>query len=107
MPQEVQKIAFTITIYEAIARKQNFKQVENLYLRIFNESNQNELLQFDLGNYLTIENALVFGELYRHNKEWKFNAISSGFDGGLAAYAETSEFRSKIHLYKANKPMRL
>lgn len=85
VPQEIQKIAFSITIYEATTRKQNFGGMSNIYLRILNNDNQIELCKLDLGNSLTVENALVVGELYRHNGEWKFNAIGSGFDGGLSA----------------------
>lgn len=85
VPQEIQKIAFSITIYEATTRKQNFGGMSNIYLRILNNDNQIELCKLDLGNSLTVENALVVGEIYRHNGEWKFNAIGSGFDGGLSS----------------------
>ena len=85
VPAEITKIAFTVTIYDADARRQNFGQVSNSYIRIYNEENGEELLRYDLGEDFSIETASVFGELYRNNGEWKFNAIGSGYQGGLAA----------------------
>lgn len=85
VPAEITKIAFTVTIYDADARRQNFGQVSNSYIRIYNEENGEELLRYDLGEDFSIETASVFGELYRNNDEWKFNAIGSGYQGGLAA----------------------
>lgn len=87
VPANVQRIAFTITIHEAEKRSQNFGQVANAYARIFNEESGQELIRYDLGEDFSIETALVVGELYRHNGEWKFNAIGSGYQGGLAALA--------------------
>jgi len=85
IPQNVVKIAFTATIYEAEERNQNFGQVNNAYIRICDESNGQELMRYDLGEDFSIETAVIFGELYKHGTEWKFNAIGSGFQGGLAA----------------------
>ena len=85
VPEDVQKIVITVTIYEAQERGQNFGQVSNAYCRIVDESNGSELIRFDLGEDFSIETAVVVGELYKHNGEWKFNAIGSGFQGGLAA----------------------
>ncbi|WML47776.1 TerD family protein [Neobacillus sp. PS3-34] len=87
VPANVQRIAFTITIHEAESRNQNFGQVSNAYARIFNEETGEELIRYDLGEDFSIETALVVGELYRHNGEWKFSAIGSGYQGGLAALA--------------------
>ena len=85
IPANVQKIAFTVTIYEAEERRQNFGQVSNAFIRIVDEATNTELIRYDLGEDFSIETAVVVGELYRHNGEWKFNAIGSGFQGGLAA----------------------
>ncbi len=85
VPSNITKIAFTVTIYEAEQRRQNFGQVSNAFIRIYNEANGEELLRYDLGEDFSIETAAVFGELYRNNGEWKFNAIGSGYQGGLAA----------------------
>ena len=85
IPESVDKIVFTVTIYEAQERRQNFGQVSNAYIRIVDEDTNQELIRYDLGEDFSIETAIVVGELYRHNGEWKFNAIGSGFQGGLAA----------------------
>ena len=85
IPESVDKIAFTVTIYEAQERRQNFGQVSNAYIRIVDEDTNQELIRYDLGEDFSIETAIVVGELYRHNGEWKFNAIGSGFQGGLVA----------------------
>ena len=85
VPENISKIAFTVTIYEAEQRRQNFGQVNNAFSRIYNEANGEELLRYDLGEDFSIETAAVFGELYKNNGEWKFNAIGCGYQGGLAA----------------------
>ncbi len=85
IPENVTKIAFTVTIYDADVRRQNFGQVSNAYIRIVDEATNTELIHYDLGEDFSIETAVVVGELYKHGNEWKFNAIGSGFQGGLAA----------------------
>ena len=85
IPANVDRVAFTVTIYYAEQRRQNFGQVSNAYIRIVDVNTNSELIRYDLGEDFSIETAVVVGELYRHNGEWKFNAIGSGFQGGLAA----------------------
>lgn len=85
VPDNIQKMDFTVTIYEADKRHQNFGQVDNAYIRIVDENTKEELIRYDLGEDFSIETAVVVGEIYRYNGEWKFNAIGSGFQGGLAA----------------------
>lgn len=85
VPANVERVAITVTIHEAIARGQNFGQVSNAYVHIVDESDGREVLRYDLGEDFSVETALVVCEIYRHQGEWKFNAIGSGFSGGLAA----------------------
>ncbi|MFK9090401.1 TerD family protein [Bacillus salipaludis] len=85
VPAHIHRIAFTITIHDAQVKRQNFGQVSDSYVRIFNEITNEELIRFNLGRDFTVETAIVAAEVYRHNGEWKFNAIASGFQGGLAA----------------------
>ncbi len=85
IPSNVERIAFTVKIYDAEPRRQNFGQVSNSYIRIVDADTDSELIRYDLGEDFSIETAVVVGELYKHNGEWKFNAIGSGFQGGLAA----------------------
>ncbi len=88
IPASVTKIAFTVTIYAAESRRQNFGQVSNAFIRIVDNATGQELIRYDLGEDFSIETAVVVGELYRNKGEWKFNAIGSGFSGGLAALCQ-------------------
>ena len=85
VPANIANIVFTVTIYDAETRRQNFGQVSNAFIRIYNEDTGEEMLRYDLGEDFSIETAAVFGELYKNGNEWKFNAIGSGYQGGLAA----------------------
>lgn len=85
IPASINTIAITVTIHDAIARAQNFGQVSNAFVRVFNEETNEEIVRYDLTEEYSIETAMVVCEIYRHNNEWKFNAIGSGFQGGLDA----------------------
>ena len=85
MPADVDKMAVTVTIHEAVERGQNFGQVSNAYVRVVNEDTNEEVLRYDLGEDFSIETAIVVCEIYRNGSEWKFSAVGSGFQGGLAA----------------------
>jgi tellurium resistance protein TerD len=82
---DIEKIVFTVTIHEAELRNQNFGQVANAFIRIVNEESGNEVVRFDLAEDYSTETAMVFGEIYRHNGEWKFRAVGQGYAGGLKA----------------------
>ena len=88
VPVDVEKIDFTVTIYEAEERKQNFGQVSNAFIHIVDDSSNKELIRFDLGEDFSVETAVVVAELYRQGGEWKFNAIGAGFQGGLQALCQ-------------------
>ena len=85
VPADIQEINFTVTIFDADTRKQNFGQVENAFIRVVDASNNTELMKYDLGEDFSVETAVVVGKRYRQGTEWKFQAIGSGFSGGLAA----------------------
>ena len=85
IPEDVAKIDFTVTIYDADARKQKFGQVSDAYIRVVDDETGKELIRFDLGEDFSVETAVVVGEIYRNKGEWKFNAIGAGWSGGLAA----------------------
>lgn len=87
LPASIDKIAVTVTIHEAESRKQNFGQVSNAFIRCVNSDNNQEIARFDLTEDASTETAMIFGEIYRHNGEWKFRAVGQGFAGGLAALA--------------------
>jgi tellurium resistance protein TerD len=81
----IEKIGIAVTIHDAEARNQNFGQVSNAFVRVINPENDQEILRFDLGEDFSVETAVVVCEIYKHQGDWKFNAIGSGFSGGLAA----------------------
>jgi len=90
VPPDIQKIAITVTIYEAAARRQNFGQVSNAYVRVARMADESdmtgtEVLKFDLAEEFSVETALVVCEIYRYGGDWKFNAVGSGYQGGLEA----------------------
>ncbi len=85
VPLNIEKIAFTITINDAKERQQNFGQISNSYIRIIDADTSEVILCYELGRDFSIETAIVVAELYRYNNEWKFNAVGSGFQGGLPA----------------------
>lgn len=85
---EIEKVAITVTIHDAAARNQNFGQIANAFIRIVNQDNGIEIVRFDLAEDYSTETAMVFGELYRHNGEWKFRAVGQGYAGGLAAMCQ-------------------
>ena len=88
VPADVTRIVFTVTIHEAEARKQNFGQISNAFIRIVNQDGEKELARYDLSEDFSTETALVFGEVYRHNSDWKMKAIGQGYAGGLGALAK-------------------
>lgn len=85
VPANITKIACTATIYDAVNRDQNFGQVSNAYVRLVNSKTNADVVRYELGEEFSIETAIVVCEIYRYNGEWKFNAVGSGFSGGLAA----------------------
>lgn len=85
IPENIDKIAITVTIDAADQRHQNFGMVSNAYCRLVNTETDKEEIRFNLGEDFSVETAIVVGEVYRHNEDWKFNAVGQGFSGGLLA----------------------
>lgn len=89
MAAGVAKMAFAVTIHDAEGRRQNFGMVTNAFIRVVNDGDNTEIARYDLSEDASVETAMVFGELYRHNDEWKFKAIGQGYAGGLGALAKS------------------
>ncbi|WP_338847991.1 TerD family protein [Massilia sp. W12] len=87
MPQDVHRISFGATIHEADTRRQNFGMVGRAYIRCVDGNTNQEIARFDLSEDGSTETAMIFGEVYRHNGDWKFKAVGQGFQGGLGALA--------------------
>lgn len=87
VPQEVDKVVVTVSIYDAESRSQSFGQVRNAYIRVINQADGAELTRYDLSEDASNETAMIFGELYRNAGEWKFRAVGQGYSTGLAGIA--------------------
>lgn len=85
VPANITRLVVAVTIHDADARHQNFGQVGGAFMRIVNQENDAEIARFDLSEDYSTETAMVFGEVYRHNGEWKFKAVGQGYNGGLLA----------------------
>lgn len=84
----VKKIIFAMTIYEAEERHQNFGMIEQATIILANQDNNQAIAHYELSEDFELQTAMIFGELYRYNEQWKFRAVGQGFDGGLAALAQ-------------------
>lgn len=85
VPADVEKIVFTVTIYDAQTRGQNFGQVGKAFIRCVDPATNTEVCRYDLSEDMSTETGMIFGEIYRHNGEWKFRAVGQGYAGGLQA----------------------
>lgn len=88
VPVNVSRLIVTVTIHDAQVRQQSFGQVGGAFMRVINAADNSEIARFDLSEDYSTETAMIFGEVYRHNGEWKFKAIGQGYSGGLAAMCQ-------------------
>jgi len=83
---KVSEISIVVTIHEAEARKQNFGQVRNSFIRIFDSETGADILKYELEEDFSIETAVEFGRIYKKDNNWKFEAVGAGMKGGLQDY---------------------
>ena len=88
LPAGCEKITFVVTIHQADERRQNFGQVRNAYIRVYDPITNEVIVKYDLGEDFSIETAIEFGELYMKDGAWKFKAIGAGFAGGLQKFVD-------------------
>ena len=93
LPRDIAKIVFVVNIYDATARRQHFGLIKNAFIRLVDMSNRSEICRYNLTDNYSGMTGLVVGEIYRHDGEWKFNAIGRGV-------AEASRLDSLIALYR-------
>ena len=89
VPTDIERISITVTIHDADARRQNFGMVSKAFIRCLNAEGEREIARYDLSEDSSTETAMIFGEIYRYNGEWKFKAIGQGFNGGLGPLARS------------------
>lgn len=87
VPAAIERLVVAVTIHDAQTRRQNFGMVRGAYIRLVNIENNDEIVRFDLTEDASVETAMIFGEIYRHNGEFKFRAVGQGYAGGLHALA--------------------
>ncbi|MEV6110820.1 TerD family protein [Streptomyces sp. NPDC051940] len=87
VPPSCEKIVFPVSIHDADVRGQSFGQVSNAFIRVVNQADNNELARYDLSEDASTETAMIFGEVYRYQGEWKFRAVGQGYASGLRGIA--------------------
>jgi tellurium resistance protein TerD len=87
VPAEVQTIVIAVSIYDAENRRQSFGQVRTAFIRVVNQTDEREITRYDLTEDASTETAMIFGELYRRDAEWKFRAVGQGYSTGLSGIA--------------------
>jgi len=87
LPADVEKVALVVTIHEGERNGQSFGQVANAYVRLVDEASGREVVRYDLSEDASLETAMILGEVYRYNGDWKFRAVGQGFKGGLGPLA--------------------
>ncbi|KAA6349259.1 General stress protein 16U [termite gut metagenome] len=85
---QIKEIIFTVTIHDFEARKQNFGQIRNSFIRIYNAETNEEIAKYELDEDFSIETAVEFGRLYKRGNEWKFEAMGIGYRGGLQHFVD-------------------
>ena len=83
VPAEIHKLIVCVSIYDADKKKQNFGQVLNAFIRLVNKESLQEVTRYDLSENASTQTAMILGEIYRYEGEWKFRAVGQGFKGGL------------------------
>lgn len=88
VPYDVDRIVFVVNIYQAVERRQHFGMIKNAFIRIVDNRNNNEICRYNLTDDYSGSMAMIFGEIYKHGNEWKFNAMGQGTpDAGLSELA--------------------
>ncbi|KAA6318986.1 General stress protein 16U [termite gut metagenome] len=85
---KIKEIIFTVTIHGFETRKQNFGQVRNSFIRIYDAETNEEIAKYELDEDFSIETAVEFGRLYKRGNEWKFEAMGIGYRGGLQHFVD-------------------
>ena len=84
--EAITEILFVVTIHDAIARKQNYGQVHNSYIRIVDDSTGIEIAKYELDEDFSVETGIELGRLYKRDNKWKFEASAIGYKGDLSFF---------------------
>lgn len=84
VPADVDQIMVAVNIYQAESRRQNFGQIDNAFIRVFDQDTNQEICRYDLSEDYSSATGMVMGKVYLHNGEWKFQAVGEGKNGSIA-----------------------
>jgi len=84
----IQEIVFIVTIHQGQEKNQNFSQIKNAFIKIYNNENKNSLARYNLREAFSQETALEFGRLYKKDYEWRFQAVGEGYSSGLQSFVD-------------------
>ena len=89
VPAQYDRIVLAVNIYQAYERRQHFGMIQNAFIRLVDARNNNEMCIYNLTENYSNQTAMLFGEVYRYNGEWKFNAVGQGTtDGSINDFAK-------------------
>ncbi|MBN2824780.1 MAG: TerD family protein [Campylobacterales bacterium] len=88
MNPSITELVFVVTIHEAGARGQNFGQVRNAFIRLYDRNTHHEIAKYDLEEDFSTETALEFGRLYKKDGSWRFKAVGTGYNAGLQGFVD-------------------
>ena len=89
VPAQYDRIVLAVNIYQAYERRQHFGMIQNAFIRLVDARNNNEMCIYNLTENYSKQTAMLFGEVYRYNGEWKFNAVGQGTtDGSISDFAK-------------------
>jgi uncharacterized protein YjbI with pentapeptide repeats/stress response protein SCP2 len=94
----IQEIVFVVTIHEGQEKNQNFSQVKNAFIRLYNRETKSELVRYNLKEVFSRETALEFGRLYKKDGEWRFQAVGQGYNAGLQSFVDKYHAESQVNI---------
>ena len=89
LPADITEVMVCVNIYQADVRRQNFGQVQNAFIRVYDKETNAELAKYDLSEDYSAFNGMVMGKLYFKDGEWKFQAVGEGVNGSISKIADT------------------
>ncbi|MBX9254262.1 TerD family protein [Desmonostoc muscorum CCALA 125] len=99
----IQEIVFVVTIHQGQDKNQNFSQIKNAFIKIYNHENRNSLARYNLREAFSQETALEFGRLYKKDEQWRFQAVGEGYSSGLQSFVDKYFVETKQEEKKENE----
>ncbi|MEK0195994.1 TerD family protein, partial [Microcoleus anatoxicus] len=103
----IQEIIFVVTIHEAQAKNQNFSQIHNGFIRLYNSATHSELACYNLKDNFSQETAVEFGRLYKKDGKWRFQAVGQGYNAGLQSFVDKYYVENKQENQQAETHLKI